>query len=139
VEEKNLSAAMEDYIKTIYSLEKRNKVARVSEIGRMLSVKKASVVAAVSLLQKNEFIKHERYGFITLTERGMSTAEKIAHKGRALFEFLTIALKIDDEKARTESCGMEHFISPETAEKMIQLTRQLAPKPVKKVMAKAKK
>ena len=139
MEEKNLSAAMEDYIKTIYTLEKRNKVARVSEIGRMLNVKKASVVAAVSLLQKNEFIKHERYGFITLTERGLSTAEKIAQKGRALFEFLTIALKIDEEKAKTESCGMEHFISQETAEKMIQLTRQLAPKTAKKVLAKAKR
>lgn len=139
MEEKNLSAAMEDYIKTIFTLEKRNKVARVSEIGRMLNVKKASVVAAVSLLQKNEFIKHERYGFITLTERGTSTAQIIEQKNKALYDFLTGVLKIDDEKARLEACGMEHFISPETAEKISQLTRQLTPKQGKKTPARARK
>jgi DtxR family Mn-dependent transcriptional regulator len=137
VEEKNLSAAMEDYIKTIYTLEKSSKVARVSEIGRALNVKKASVVAAVSLLQKNELIKHERYGFITLTERGLSVAEKIVKKNQAVYEFLTIALKIEGGKAATEACGMEHAMSEETADKIRQLTKSLKPRGAGKKIKKA--
>jgi DtxR family Mn-dependent transcriptional regulator len=131
-ESNDLSAAMEDYIKTIYQLEAKNKVARVSDIGRRLNVKKASVVAAVNLLKKNELITHERYGFISLTEKGKEIAGKIVKKNQAIFEFLTIALKIDDEKAKGEACGMEHSMSDETAEKINQLARSYQQKASKK-------
>ncbi len=132
----NLSAAMEDYIKTILQLENKSKVARVSDIGRHLNVKKASVVAAVTYLKKNELITHERYGFITLTEAGKSIAEKILAKNKALFEFLTNVLKSDPEKAKEESCGMEHHMSDETAAKMEALNKQYKPTPEKKTEKK---
>jgi DtxR family Mn-dependent transcriptional regulator len=112
---KDLSSAMEDYIKTIYQLEIKNKVARVSDIGRRLDVKKASVVAAVNFFKKNELISHERYGFITLTDRGRLIAEKILKRNQALYEFLSVVLKIDPERAKDEACGMEHYISDDTA------------------------
>ena len=94
-------------------------------------------MAAVSLLQKNELIKHERYGFITLTERGLSVAEKIVKKNQAVYEFLTIALKIDGGKAATEACGMEHAMSEETADKIRQLTKSLKPRGAGKKIKKA--
>ena len=114
----NLSSSMEDYIKTIYILENQNKVARVSDIGRRLSVKKASVVAAVSYLQKNELIKHERYGFITLTDKGKEIASNVERKNRMAYDFLTNLLKIEPEKAKLEACLIEHSLSDETAGKL---------------------
>src|SRR5512138_3175220 len=84
--EVKLSPAMEDYLEAIMLLENSNKVARVSDIGRQLSVRKASVVAAVSFLQKNGLIKHERYGFITLTDTGKLLAEKIYRKHTSIME-----------------------------------------------------
>ena len=135
----NLSSSMEDYIKTIYQLENLNKVARVSDIGRKLSVKKASVVAAVSFLQKNELIKHERYGFITLTERGKEIASNIDRKNTLVHAFLSNMLKIDAEKAKEEACLIEHSISDETAGKLAAFMKANKPAVVKKTVKKGKK
>ena len=139
MQEIKLSSSMEDYIKTIYLLENSNKVARVSDIGRRLSVKKASVVAAVSYLQKNELIKHERYGFITLTENGKSIAEKIEKKNRVILEFLTGVLKLEKEKAVIEACEAEHIFSDESISKIALLNKQNKPSAVKKNNIKTKK
>jgi DtxR family transcriptional regulator, Mn-dependent transcriptional regulator len=128
----NLSSSMEDYIKTIYILENLNKVARVSDIGRRLSVKKASVVAAVSFLQKNELIKHERYGFITLTETGRTIAANIERKNKMIFEFLSQLLKTDPEKAKNEACLMEHSLSDETAGRLAVFIKHNKPAAAKK-------
>jgi DtxR family Mn-dependent transcriptional regulator len=127
----NLSEAMEDYLKTIYLLEIMNKVARVSDIGRQLNVKKASVVAAVGYLQKNELIKHERYAFITLTDKGRELAGVLNRKNSIITEFLIDVLKVESEKAKKEACGMEHSISLDTIEKIASLNRHSKPIPVK--------
>ena len=131
-----LTPAMEDYIEAIYILENENKVARVSDIGRMLNVRKASVVSAVSNLQGQNFLKHERYGYITLTDSGKRTAEKIYSKHKILLKFLTVHLKLDEEKAREEACKMEHVLSEETVEKLEEFiskkTRPVKPKSISK-------
>ncbi|MCE5300447.1 MAG: metal-dependent transcriptional regulator [Spirochaetia bacterium] len=130
-----LSPAMEDYIETIMLLENSNKVARVSDIGRQLSVRKASVVAAVSYLQKNGLIKHERYGFITLTDQGKVIADKIYRKHTSIKEFLTDVLKVPEERAKDEACCMEHSLSDESVDKLIvflKTQKPMQPKPVKK-------
>jgi DtxR family Mn-dependent transcriptional regulator len=135
----NLSSSMEDYIKTIYLLENLNKVARVSDIGRRLSVKKASVVAAVSYLQKNELIRHERYGFITLTDLGREIASKIEKKYGMVYEFLSAFLKIDPEKAKDEACLIEHSLSDDTASKLAGYIKSNRQTPAKKINRKARK
>lgn len=128
----DLSAAMEDYIKTIYQLEAKNKVARVSDIGRRLNVKKASVVAAVNLLKKNELITHERYGFISLTDAGKLIAERISKKNDVIYEFLISVLKVDAERAKSEACGMEHYLSDDTANRLKALVN---PAPARKIIS----
>lgn len=135
----NLSSSMEDYIKTIYILENQNKVARVSDIGRHLSVKKASVVAAVSYLQKNELIKHERYGFITLTEQGRVIASNVERKNNLVYEFLSGFLKVEPEKAKDEACLVEHSLSDETAGKLASFIKSNKPVILKKNDKKRKK
>lgn len=132
----NLSKAMEDYLKTIFLLENLNKVARVSDIGRRLNVKKASVVAAVSFLQNNELLKHERYGFITLTEHGKEIASVLDKKNGIITDFLIDVLKVEIEKAKKEACGMEHEISQETADKIAILCKHYKSGTVKKQQTK---
>ena len=127
-----LSPAMEDYLKVIYLIEKESKVARVSEISRRLSVRKASVVAAVRLLQRNSLLTHEKYGYISLTEAGKEEAGRIIKKGDIMLSFLIDVLKIPREKAVKEACDAEHSFSEETAAKIAELVRQ-ASKPLKPV------
>ena len=119
---------MEDYLKTIYTLEKENKVARVSGISRSLAVRKASVVAAIRLLQKNLLLTHEHYGYISLTDSGRQEAEKILKKYDVLKRFLTGALGLDPEKAALEACEAEHVFSDETMAKLALLLKKPAVK-----------
>jgi DtxR family Mn-dependent transcriptional regulator len=118
--ESKLSAAMEDYIETILLLERKNKVARVSDIGREMEVKKASVVSAVNLLRKFEFIQHEKYGYISLTDRGREIAVKIYHKHEVLLDFHENVLKVEHHTASEEACMIEHSLSQETVEKLLE-------------------
>lgn len=135
--ENTLSAAMQNYLMAVYTLEKENKVARVSDIGRKMKVRKASVVSAVNFLKKAELIRHERYGFITLTPRGAEEAKAISLKFEILADFLENTLKLEKEKSRTEAGGIFHALSMETAVKIKSLADALKKqeKPLKSARA----
>lgn len=122
--EEKLTAAMEDYLESIYLLELKNKVARVSDVGKRMNVRKASVVSAVSMLQKHGLLNHEKYGFITLTESGKTEAEKIYRKHEVLSAFLKDDLKVPPEQAANEACMMEHALSDDTINRLLVFVKQ---------------
>jgi DtxR family transcriptional regulator, Mn-dependent transcriptional regulator len=135
-----LTPAMEDYLKNIFILEQDNRVARVSDISRRMNVRKASVVSAVSFLQKNEMLKHEKYGFITLTDAGRHAAAVLKHRYEALYAFFGNDLKMEAEQAASEACSAEHVLSTETVAKIKSLARIVRKIPVvKAVINKNKK
>ena len=74
-----LSSNMEDYMEVIAVLKKRNSVARVRDIGKLMKVKTSSVTSALNVLSKRDLVNHERYGYVDLTENG----EKLANAFRA--------------------------------------------------------
>jgi DtxR family Mn-dependent transcriptional regulator len=122
-ETQKFTAAMEDYLKTIAVLEQENRVARVSDISRRMNVRKASVVSAVSFLQKSLMLTHEKYGFITLTETGRLAAAVLKKKYDALYSFFTNDLNIAPEQAVVEVCAAEHALSGETVAKIKALAK----------------
>lgn len=131
---------MEDYLKNILILEKENRVARVSDISRRMNVRKASVVSAVALLQKNEMLKHEKYGFITLTDKGRQEGGLLKKKYNALHDLFVRDLKISEETAALEACAAEHVLSADTIAKLraaAKTARKAAP--AEKPAARAKK
>lgn len=113
-----LSSKMEDYLEVISILNKENGVARVKDISRMMNVKNPSVSGALATLESNDLIRHERYGYVILTEKGKKIAQDIQRKHNVLLRFLTLVLKIDRETAERDSCELEHAISPQTLEKL---------------------
>jgi DtxR family Mn-dependent transcriptional regulator len=125
MQENNLSQSMEDYIEAIHILEKNNKVARVTDVGRELKVKKASVVAALNYLKSINAITHEHYGYITLTRKGKEIAERIYKKHKILYDFLSNVLDVDKEKAKEEACAIEHALSDDTIEKLVLFLKNI--------------
>ena len=115
---KELSSNMEDYLEAINSLEKKNEVARVSDISRLLNVRKSSVVAALNHLSKHKLVVHDRYSYIKFTSEGKRLAEGIQRRHSMLLKFLTKVLDIDPRIATEDACGMEHSVSPSTLEKL---------------------
>jgi len=128
-----LSSAMEEYLKSIYIIEKEKKVARVSDIGNAMSVRKASVVSAVNRLMKCGLVSHERYGYISLSDKGRELAEAVHKKHTALLAFLRDFLKVDEEAAKKEACAMEHALSDDTVKKLMVFVAADRAAPVKQL------
>jgi len=117
-EEKKLSSNKEDYLEVIFILEKKNGVARVKDISRLMKVKTSSVTSALNMLSKEGLVIHERYGYVKLTPEGERLALKVRKRHNILFRFLSEILNIDPEVAEKDACGMEHSVSPQTLEKI---------------------
>ena len=115
-----MTQSLEDYLESIYIIIKSNKVARVKEISEKMNVKKPSVNNALKELEKRELVRHEKYGYIELTDKGMAKAEKIIAKHNMLKTFLIEILNVSPENAENDACNMEHFISEETLDKISQ-------------------
>jgi DtxR family Mn-dependent transcriptional regulator len=117
-----LAPRLEDYLETIYLLEKENGVARVKEIAEKRNVKMPTVTEVLRRLSEKGYINYEPYGYVTTTEKGKAYAEKIYNKHEAIINFMKKVLLLPEEKAEEEGCLMEHHLSPETVERLKQLT-----------------
>jgi DtxR family Mn-dependent transcriptional regulator len=112
-----LSSSMEDYLEAIAILNKEKGFARVKDISRLMNVKNPSVTGALSTLERDDLVRHERYGYVELTTKGERIADDIQKRHAILQRFLTLILKIDPKIAEQDSCRIEHAISPETFER----------------------
>lgn len=67
----NMTASQEEYLKTIYILNKGDGV-RVTDIANILNVQKSSTNKALNNLKKEGLINYEKYQNITLTNNRRS-------------------------------------------------------------------
>lgn len=112
----------EDYLEAMLILEKQHGYIRSIDIASLLEVTKPSVSYAVKRLRENGYILMERDGHITLTEAGLSIAERIYERHTLLTKFL-VALGVSEETAREDACKIEHDLSDETFEAMKEHAR----------------
>lgn len=119
--EKNitLSESLEDYLEAIFNLIKENGSARVTDLANSLGIAASSVNQGLKKLNKQGLIVQKKYGPIKLTERGIQTAEKINCKHQILYLFLNQILGVDPETADQDACSIEHALSQQSFEKMI--------------------
>lgn len=123
--QEKLSASMEDYLETIYGLNKDHGIARVGEVAQRMSVKSSSANAAIRQLSDKGLVDHEKYGLITLTPKGESLAIDVQNKHDILFRFLTEFLMLDASVADKEACGIEHAISEDTYDRLTKFFKFL--------------
>jgi DtxR family Mn-dependent transcriptional regulator len=113
-----LSSSMEDYLEAIANLHQEKGVARVKDISRLLKVTYPSVTGAIANLERDELVKHEKYGYIELTPKGRKLAEAVLERHRTFMRFLTLVLRIDPGQAERDSCRMEHAIGAQTMSRL---------------------
>ncbi len=117
---KKLTPNMENYLEAIKKINEKEKVVRVKGIAEELNVKMPSVTEALENLQQEGLIKHEKYGYIELTEKGSRLAEKIESRHKILFSFFTEILGIDPQSADEDACKIEHVISTVTLKRLLE-------------------
>lgn len=120
----SLTRAGEDYLESIYRLSRESleadKSVRSVDVAEQLGVSKASVNKALSMLKEMGMVEQCRYGCITLTEKGETYARMVWRSHRALRAFLETDLGVDPDTADEEACLMEHVLSSETMQRLIE-------------------
>ena len=120
-----LTNSQEEYLKTIYLLEKNNKKVRVTDIATRLEITKPSVNKAINVLKDMKLINYKAYGNITLTREGEGYAIEVIKKQDILKMFLIEILDIDEKQAQEEAKAMKYAISQETAKKLNKYITQI--------------
>lgn len=114
------SESIENYIEKILVLSQDGNGARVTDIASGLNVSKASVNEIIKKLKTEGLVTHERYRNVFLTDKGVMLAEQVYEKHEAIRIFLRDYLGVSEANAEEEACRIEHIISDETYQKILE-------------------
>ncbi len=103
----------QNYLETIYILEKKNGNVRAVDIAHELGFTKASVSVAMKQLRENGYIVVSEDNLIKLLPSGLKIAQDMYERHVLLTEML-IYLGVGEENAAKDACKIEHIISDET-------------------------
>jgi DtxR family transcriptional regulator, Mn-dependent transcriptional regulator len=115
-----ISQAVQDYLKTIYKLQKKGPVP-TTEIAMELDVSGASVTGMLKRLSGMGFVDYNSYKGVILTEKGEKIALHIIRHHRLLELYLKEMLGFSLDKVHDEACRLEHYISEEFSDKIDDL------------------
>ena len=107
----------EDYLEAILILSKQGPGVRSVDIASMLEVSKPSVSHAMKLLREDVYIAMDRYGTVTLLDKGAEIANRIYERHRVLTGMFE-SLGVSPEVAKEDACKIEHCLSQETFDKI---------------------
>ena len=117
----------EDYLETILILSQKGEVRSI-DIANEMNVSKPSVCRAVGILKNGGFIEVDKNGYITFTDEGKETAEKIYERHTVLTDWL-VGIGVDEDTAAKDACQLEHSFSSESFEKLKNHIRTFHNKP----------
>ncbi|MDE7209246.1 MAG: metal-dependent transcriptional regulator [Clostridia bacterium] len=110
----------EDYLEAILFIEEQKGRVKSVDIANFLGVSKPSVNKALTILQEMGYVSKPSYGEVTITQEGRKKAKTVAVKHVALTRLLTEVLGVSADTAEKDACKIEHDISEETTQKLIE-------------------
>ncbi|MFP7253274.1 manganese transport transcriptional regulator [Virgibacillus sp. 7505] len=114
--------SMEDYIEQIYILMEKKGYARVSDIAENLQVHPSSVTKMVQKLDKDEYLKYEKYRGLILTDKGEQVGKRLVYRHELLEDFLRI-IGVEEENIYQDVEGIEHHMSWNSIERIGNLVQ----------------
>lgn len=105
----------EMYLETILILSEKKPYVRSIDISEEMGFSKPSVSRAVGILKNDGYITVDKDGYITMTDLGLSIANKIYERHNVISAFL-IKIGVAEDIAIKDACKIEHDISDETLE-----------------------
>lgn len=121
-----LHASGEDYLKTIYILQKSKEMVRSIDVAEYMGVSKPSVSHAVKLLREDSFLIMDDDYTLYLTDLGQEVAEMLYERHQYFAKHLTCA-GVDADTAEAEACKMEHTISDSSFQKLKEQEQKTCP------------
>lgn len=116
----NIHESAEDYLEAILILRERQGMVRSIDVVHHLEVTKPSVSVAMKRFRENGYIEMDGDGYITLLPPGEEIAQRIYGRHKLLTRFL-VSLGVSEEAAAAAACKMEHDLSDESFEKIMNI------------------
>jgi DtxR family Mn-dependent transcriptional regulator len=113
-----VSTAVQDYAKAIYSLERRcdGDAVSTNALAERLGVSAASASSMVKKLDGLGLVQHVPYRGVVLTERGVKVALEVLRRHRLLERYLAEELGLSWDRVHDEAEVLEHVLSEELEE-----------------------
>jgi DtxR family transcriptional regulator, Mn-dependent transcriptional regulator len=112
----DLTVAVQDYTKAIFTLESRDGAASTTDLAALLEVRPASVSGMLRKLSALGLVEHERYHGVRLNERGRRVALEVIRHHRLVELFLVESLGMTWDEVHAEAEVLEHALSEELEE-----------------------
>ncbi|NMA66622.1 MAG: DtxR family transcriptional regulator [Clostridiaceae bacterium] len=121
-----LTPAMEDYLEMIYRYSLDQDYIRINQLAEKLNVRASSATRMVQKLGELKLLKYEKYGIITLTEKGKEMGKFLLDRHITIEAFLK---NIGSKNKLYETELIEHNISMDTLKNIDLLNRFLKKHP----------
>ena len=125
-----LTPSHEHYLRAIWEVRSRYGYARQTDVARELGVSHPTLSVGLRPLEKRRLIAHDANRFLVLTERGERIAREVHHRYRVLQVFLVDVLGVQQAKAEHEACLLEHHVSAETTDRLLDVLKLMQVDPV---------
>ena len=103
----------EMYLETILVLSREKRDVRAIDVGQKMGYSKPSVSRALARLRADGYLLVDGDGYLRLTDKGRTLAEKIYERHHVLSELLT-RIGVAPETAAEDACRIEHYLSDQT-------------------------
>lgn len=114
--EKKITSAMEDYLEMIYRNSLENNYIRTNQLAKLLNVRNSSVSKMAQKLGELDLLNYEKYGMVTLTDKGKRIGSFLLKRHLTIENFLKLLGCKKNILIQTEL--MEHIIDEETVERI---------------------
>ena len=111
---KLLTPSMEDYLEMIYRCSLENTYIRLNQVAQMLNVRDSSASKMMQKLGNLSLIKYQKYGLISLTDKGLEIGAFLYKRHNIIEKFLKSLSQKNDVLIETEL--IEHVIKADTVE-----------------------
>ncbi len=122
-----LTPSMEDYLEMVYRLSRDSGFTRVNELASALNVQPPSATKMIQKLAEQGVINYEKYGHITLTEKGKKMGRELLDRHQIVEDFLKILGISEGLLEQTEK--IEHTLNNQTLKALSRLVKFLKERP----------
>ena len=110
--------AVEDYLKTIYEIEREQGKVATTVLADQLGVAPASVTGMIKKLAEMDLVAYEPYQGVVLTQTGRRVALEVIRHHRLIELFLAKTLDVPWDQVHAEAHKIEHVLSEDLVDRI---------------------
>jgi DtxR family Mn-dependent transcriptional regulator len=112
---------VEDYLMTMYALERDHGEIVAARLAEMLNVAPATVAMTFKRMARDRWISGKGHGGVHLTETGRAAASSVIRRHMLVEWLLVKMMKIPVDQTHDEAHNLEHAISPLLEERLREI------------------